>query len=114
MAEFIPAWLGKSLATRTRALRPDWLNTSLSKREVEVAQVDEKPIPTFEAPSCCAFDGVTCGFETGQYEELFDTAICCFTSKSHTRSMFLNRFMTPPLICISDYHNISLATANMK
>ena len=51
MAEFIPAWLGKSLATRTRALRPDWLNTSLSKREVEVAQVDEKPIPTFEAPS---------------------------------------------------------------
>ena len=35
---------------------------------------------SYEAPSCCAMDEVTCGFETGQYEELFDTAICCFNS----------------------------------
>jgi len=33
-------------------------------------------IPILEAPSCCQVDGVTCGFETGQYNELFDTAIC--------------------------------------
>jgi hypothetical protein len=35
---------------------------------------------SFEAPSCCAMDEVTCGFEAGQYEELFDTAICCSNS----------------------------------
>lgn len=34
---------------------------------------------SFEASSCCQMDDVTCSFETGQYEELFDTAICCFT-----------------------------------
>lgn len=51
MAEFIPAWLGKALATRVRASRPDWLNTALDKKKLEVAQMDEKPIPTFETPS---------------------------------------------------------------
>jgi hypothetical protein len=25
-------------------------------------------------------DEVTCGFETGQFEELFDEALCCFHS----------------------------------
>ena len=45
----------------------------------EQSETAQSGIPTFEAPSCCAFDGVTCGFETGQYQELFDTAICCFT-----------------------------------
>ncbi len=45
----------------------------------EQSETARSGIPTFEAPSCCAVDGVTCGFETGQYEELFDTAICCFT-----------------------------------
>jgi hypothetical protein len=32
---------------------------------------------SYEAPSCCQMTDVTCGFEAGQYEELFDTAICC-------------------------------------
>ena len=35
---------------------------------------------SYEAPSCCQVDDVTCGFETGRYEEIFDTAICCFNS----------------------------------
>ena len=34
---------------------------------------------SFEAPSCCQMDDVTCGFEAGRYEEILDTAICCFT-----------------------------------
>ena len=37
---------------------------------------------SFEAPSCCQMSDVTCGFETGQYKELFDTAICCFTGSA--------------------------------
>ena len=48
----------------------------------EQSETARSGIPTFEAPSCCAFDGVTCGFETGQYEELFDEAICCYNSAS--------------------------------
>jgi len=32
---------------------------------------------SFEASSCCQMNDVTCGFETGQYQELFDKAICC-------------------------------------
>ena len=35
---------------------------------------------SYEAPSCCQMDDITCDFETGQYEELFDTAICCFNT----------------------------------
>lgn len=49
----------------------------------EQSETAQSGIATFEAPSCCAFDGVTCGFETGQYEELFDTAICCHTGSAH-------------------------------
>jgi hypothetical protein len=37
---------------------------------------------SFEAPSCCAIVGVTCGFEAGQYEELFDEAICCYAGSA--------------------------------
>lgn len=37
---------------------------------------------SYEAPSCCQMSDLTCGFETGQYEELFDTAICCYNSTS--------------------------------
>jgi len=37
---------------------------------------------SFEASSCCQLSDVTCGFETGQYQELFDTAICCFTGSA--------------------------------
>ena len=37
---------------------------------------------SFEARSCCGLDDVTCGFETGQYQELFETAICCFNTTS--------------------------------
>ena len=37
---------------------------------------------SFEAPSCCGLDDVTCGFETGQYQELFETAICCHNRTS--------------------------------
>ncbi len=33
---------------------------------------------SFEAPSCCQMDDLTCGFEAGKYEELFDEALCCF------------------------------------
>jgi hypothetical protein len=50
----------------------------------ESSETAQSGIPTFEAPSCCAVDGVTCGFETGQYEELFDKAICCYNSTSST------------------------------
>lgn len=35
---------------------------------------------SYEAPSCCQMSDITCGFESGQYEELFDTAICCHNS----------------------------------
>jgi hypothetical protein len=31
---------------------------------------------SFKAPSCCEMEGVTCGFEAGQHQELFDEAIC--------------------------------------
>ena len=48
----------------------------------EPSETAQAGIPTFEAPSCCAMDDVTCDFETGQYEELFDTAICCYNSAS--------------------------------
>jgi len=37
---------------------------------------------SYEAPSCCQMSDVTCGFEAGQYEELLDTAICCYNSTS--------------------------------
>lgn len=43
---------------------------------------------SLEAPSCCQMSNVTCGFETGQYEELFDTAICCFTGSAHQNNVF--------------------------
>ncbi|MDF1536790.1 MAG: hypothetical protein P1S46_09900 [bacterium] len=35
---------------------------------------------SYEAPSCCDISGVTCGFEAGAADELFDEAICCFNS----------------------------------
>ena len=34
----------------------------------------------YDAPSCCDYDGVQCGFEAGQVAELFDEAVCCFSS----------------------------------
>ena len=37
---------------------------------------------SYEAPSCCQMTDVTCGFETGQYQELFDTVVCCFNTTS--------------------------------
>jgi hypothetical protein len=46
------------------------------------SETAEAGIPTIEAASCCQMSDVTCGFETGQYEELFDTAICCFTGSA--------------------------------
>ena len=39
---------------------------------------------SFEAASCCNMDGVTCGFEAGQWEELFDTAVCSSNSVNST------------------------------
>jgi len=33
--------------------------------------------PSIEASTCCGMDGVTCGFEASQYQELFDKALCC-------------------------------------
>lgn len=51
MAKFVPAWLGKALGTRTRELRPAWLDTSLEKRAIELSQVGKKATPTFESPS---------------------------------------------------------------
>ena len=41
--------------------------------------------PSFEAPSCCQMSDVTCGFETGQYEEIFDAAICCYNTTQKNR-----------------------------
>jgi len=35
---------------------------------------------SIEASSCCQMSDVTCGYETGQYEDLFDEAICCHSS----------------------------------
>jgi hypothetical protein len=35
---------------------------------------------SFEAPSCCEMDGVTCGFETGRFEDLFATVITRFNT----------------------------------
>ena len=43
---------------------------------------------SYEAVSCCQMNDVTCGFETGQYEELFDTAICCFTGSADQSKTF--------------------------
>ena len=37
-------------------------------------------VASYEAPSCCDYDGVQCGFEAGQVDELFDEAVCCFNS----------------------------------
>ena len=34
----------------------------------------------YDAPSCCDYDGVQCGFEAGTVDELFDEAVCCFSS----------------------------------
>ena len=45
----------------------------------EQSETAQSGIPTYEAPSCCALNNVTCGVESSQYEELFDTAICCYT-----------------------------------
>lgn len=36
--------------------------------------------PMIEAPGCCDRSGVTCTFESGQYEELFDDVLCCISS----------------------------------
>ena len=41
---------------------------------------------SFEAPSCCGLDDVTCDFETGQYQELFETAICCHTGNTYSQA----------------------------
>jgi hypothetical protein len=38
---------------------------------------DRAGVVSYEAPSCCEMGDITCGFETGRYDELFDTAICC-------------------------------------
>ena len=32
---------------------------------------------SFEAPTCCDMDDVTCGFEAVPLEDLFEEAICC-------------------------------------
>jgi len=42
--------------------------------------------PSYEAASCCDLNNVTCSFETGQYQELFDNAICCFNSADNDQS----------------------------
>ena len=44
---------------------------------------DHSGTVSYEAPSCCEMGDVTCGFETGQYEELFDTVICCHNGSAH-------------------------------
>ena len=46
----------------------------------EPSETAQAGIPTYEAPSCCDIEGVTCGFETGAVDELFDEALCCFNS----------------------------------
>ena len=46
----------------------------------EPSETAQAGIPTYEAPSCCDIAGVTCGFEAGAVDELFDEALCCFNS----------------------------------
>jgi hypothetical protein len=55
---------------------------------------------SFEAPSCCAMDDVTCVFETGQYEELFDTAICSFNSATSHKLPVDN--VTSTMVVVAD------------
>jgi hypothetical protein len=43
---------------------------------------------SFEAPSCCGLNDVTCSFEAGAVDELFDEAICCFTGVQKISSGF--------------------------
>ena len=52
-------------------------------------QGDWADTTSFEAPSCCGLDDVTCGFETGQYQELFETAICFHTGAQKVSSGFV-------------------------
>lgn len=40
---------------------------------------------SFEAPSCCQMNDITCGFETGTFEEIFDTAVCCFSTPDNNQ-----------------------------
>jgi len=46
---------------------------------------------SYEAPSCCGMDGVTCGFETGRLEEFLETALCrsasSYSSNQHHNSI---------------------------
>ena len=41
---------------------------------------DQADAISLKAPSCCQLSEVTCNFEPGQYQELFDKAICCHNS----------------------------------
>jgi hypothetical protein len=43
----------------------------------QVSDTARAGIPTLESPSCCQTSGVTCGYQAGHYEELFDEVLCC-------------------------------------
>lgn len=54
---------------------------------------------SFEAPSCCGLNDVTCSFEAGAVDELFDEAICCFTGspdQSQTFTALINAVGSNP------------------
>ena len=55
-----------------------------------VSETAKAGIPTFESPSCCSIDDVTCGFEAAGYDELFDEVLCCHSpSSSASIDLFL-------------------------
>ena len=62
-----------------------WAYASLLDCDMDCCKLGEwaaSGVTSFEAPSCCDFAGVTCGFEAGQVDELFDEALCCFNVTS--------------------------------
>jgi hypothetical protein len=47
---------------------------------------------SFIAPTCCDMDGVTCGFETDRFEELFDAVLARINSTNSTNQLSNNPF----------------------
>jgi hypothetical protein len=69
-----------------------WAFASLTDCGMECCKPGEwaaSGVASYEAPSCCDYDGVTCGFEAGAVDELFDEAICCFTGAQKVSSGFV-------------------------
>lgn len=59
-------------------------------------------IPTFESPSCCQTSGITCTFESVDYEELFDEVLCCYTGAHRVSGQWDHAITSLPDIPSSD------------